>query len=135
MRLAAIALSSAMLLLPLNRAAADDVLPVFPAKLDFTFQKNNSAYGVVLRFESRQYDAQVSCEGAVVGAARIDLSAQLNADANIVGADLESAEAIPKCSKDFVLRIYVRNFDAPGAEEIAFHDLVFSGGKLLTFGK
>ena len=135
MRLTAIALLVAMLLSAPTGALADDVLPVFPVKLDFAFQKNNSAYRVVIRFEARRNHAEVYCDGAPVGAAEIDLNAELDADANIVGMDLESAEAIPKCSKDFVLRLYVRNFDAPGAEAIAFHDLTFSDGKLLTFGK
>lgn len=134
MRLSALALSAAMLLAPLTHAAADEVLPVFPVKLEATFLKNNSAYRVALRFENRENLAEIYCENALIGAAKIDLTAELKDDANIVGFDLESAEALPKCSKDFILRLYTRNFDAPGAEDVSFHDLTFSGGKLASFG-
>ena len=114
-------------------ALADEVLPVFPVKMQFEFRKNNSAYRVNLRFENRENLAEVYCDDALIGAAKIDLNAELQADANILGLDLESAEAIPKCSKEFELRIYVRDFDAPGAEAVTFHNLIFSGGKLATF--
>lgn len=136
MRLAMFAFSAAaMLLAPLTQACADEVLPVFPTKMEFTFQKNNSAYRVALRYENRENYADIYCEDGLIGAAKIDLNTELKADANIVGLDLESAEALPKCSKDFELRIYVRDFDAPGAEAITFHDLAFSDGKLTTFGR
>jgi hypothetical protein len=135
MRLSALVLSAAMVLAPLTAASADEVLPVFPVKLEATFLKNNSTYRVALRFENRENLAEIYCENALIGAAKIDLTAQLKDDANIVGLDLESAEALPKCSKDFILRLYTRNFDAPGAEEVSFHDLTFSDGKLASFGR
>lgn len=116
-------------------AFADEVLPVFPIKMQFDFRKNNSAYRVNIRFENRENLAEIYCDDNLIGAAKIDLNAQLEADANIVGLDLETAEAIPKCSKEFELRIYVRDFDAPGADAVMFHNLTFSGGKLVAFGR
>ncbi len=134
MRLSALALSAAMLMAPLTVASADEVLPVFPVKLEFSFLKNNSVYRVAVRVENRENLAEIYCENTLIGAAKIDLTAELKDDANIVGLDLESAEALPKCSKDVVLRLYTRNFDAPGAEAVSVHDLTFSDGKLTSFG-
>ena len=105
MRFAMFALTAALLLAPLGQASADEVLPVFPTRLEFTFNKNNSVYRVAIRFENRENLAEVFCDSALIGSAKIDLNAQLKDDANIVGLDLESAEALPKCSKDFQLRL------------------------------